>query len=432
MWIEYKLDKYIKSLVDELYSEYELWFNTEYKGVKKTKITNAIACVIYNLTFSIKSSKPQVSVTLNENSFSKTTVYNGVDTGRKVSYTAFKEVLEWMCDSGLTELQLGGVKTWKKSNRGSGGNVMPDKVEPTYLTMSKFLEEKIRACYPELSELPTVPDVIQVRDKDKNIVEKPLGYQQKKLVKMLNSYNKYSRRFIISVLDDAFDIQLRKVYNNSSFKNGGRSYVIGEGTTIMARTFRKKIKIDGEDTVEIDFKSLHPSLIAEICDVTLPDNFDPYGIEMDGYDTKALRKICKIAFLCMFNAADFNQALAAVTNELRSLKDEETDEHLPTVWKQKGLVPQVIAVKTILHNLAEHNMYAADWMFSGKGVNLQYIDSQIMDLIIQQFMDIDEFVLPVHDSIIVQERLKEFGENSMRVAYKQILGSDNNCRLEVK
>jgi hypothetical protein len=47
-------------------------------------------------------------------------------------------------------------------------------------------------------------------------------------------------------------------------------------------------------------------------------------------------------------------------------------------------------------------------------------------------MDIDEFVLPVHDSIIVQERLKEFGENSMRVAYKQIFGSDNNCRFEYK
>jgi hypothetical protein len=432
MWIEYKLDSKVQCLANELIGEYECWFNLELKGTKRTKISNAIACVLYNLSFSLRSSKAKVGITLNENYFSKSTVYNGVDTGRKVSYTAFREVIQWLCETGLVQLELGGVRSWKKNTRGSGGDVMPDKVEPTKLSMSKLLEDKIRACYQDISELPTIPDVIQVRDKDKNVIEKPLGYQQKKLVKMLNSYNKYSRRFIISVLDDSFDIQLRKVYNNSSFKNGGRSYVIGEGTTIMARTFRKKIKIDGEDTVEIDFKSLHPSLIAEICDVVLPEGFDPYGISMDGYDPKALRKICKIAFLCMFNARDFDQALAAVTNELRSLKDEETEEHLPTLWKQQGLVPPVIGVKAILQNLAEHNMYAAEWMFSGKGVNLQYIDSQIMDLIIQQFMDIDEFVLPVHDSIIVQERLKEFGENSMRVAYKQILGSDNNCRLEYK
>jgi hypothetical protein len=432
MWIEYKLDKYINSLVDELVVEYESWYDVQLKGVKRTKIRNAIACIIYNLSFSVKSNRAKVSITLDKCSFSKSTIYNGVDTGRKVSYSAFKEVLQWLCETGLTTLELGGVKTWKENTRCHGGKLMPDRVEPTLLSMSKFLEDKIRACYPDLSELPTIPDVIQVRDKDKNLIEKPLGHQQKKLVAMLNKYNKYSRQFIISVLEDSFDIQLRKVYNNSSFVNGGRSYVIGEGTTIMARTFRKKIKIDGEDTVEIDFKSLHPSLIAEICDVTLPDGFDPYGITMDGYDQKALRKICKIAFLCMFNAKDFNQALAAVTHELRSLKDEETEKHLPTQWKAEGKVPPVIEVKQILHRLAEHNMYAADWMFSGKGVNLQYIDSQIMDLIIQQFMDIDEFVLPVHDSIIVQERLKEFGETSMRIAYKQILGSDNNCKLETK
>ncbi len=429
MWIEYKLDNKLSNIVNDLLLDYEQWICKNLTGVKRVKISNAISCILYNLTFCIKSSKHLVSVTLNENSFSKSTVYNGVDTGRKVSYTAFKEVLEWMCDSGLTELHLGGVMTWKTND---SNDLVPDRVEPSYLSMSKYLESKIRECYPDLSELPTIPDVIQVRDKDKKVIEKPLGYQQKKLVKMLNNYNKYSRKFIISVLDDHFDVQLRKVYNNSSFKNGGRSYVIGEGTTIMARTFRKKIKIDGEDTVEIDFKSLHPSLIAEICGVVLPDDFDPYGIQIDGYDPKVLRKICKIAFLCMFNAKDFNQALAAVTNELRTLMDEETEEHLPTIWKQMGLVPQVIAVKSILHKLSEHNMYAADWMFSGKGVNLQYIDSQIMDLIMQQFMDVDEFVLPVHDSIIVQERLKDFGENSMRIAYKQILGSDNNCRLEVK
>ena len=432
MWIEYKLDKNIIGLVDELIIEYESWYNIQLKGVKRVKVRNAIACILYNLSFSLKSNKVKVSISLNENTFSKSTVYNGVDTGRKVSYTAFKEVLQWLCETGLTTLELGGVKTWKENTRGYGGKLMPDKVEPTLLSMSKFLEDKIRACYPDLVELPTIPDVIQIRDKNKNLIEKPLGYQQKKLVKMLNQYNKYSRQFIISVLEDSFDIQLRKVYNNSSFTNGGRSYVIGEGTTIMARTFRKKIKIDGEDTVEIDFKSLHPSLIAEICDVKLPDGFDPYGIEMDGYDKQVLRKICKVAFLCMFNARDFNQALAAVTHELRGLKDEETEKHLPTQWKAEGKVPPVIEVKQILQNLAEHNMYAADWMFSGKGVNLQYIDSQIMDLIIQQFMDIDEFVLPVHDSIIVQERLKEFGETSMRVAYKQILGSDHNCRLECK
>lgn len=199
----------------------------------------------------------------------------------------------------------------------------------------------------------------------------------------------------------------------------------------MKRSFRKDIRIDGNPTVEIDFKSLHPSMIAEFQGYKLPDGFDPYGILLEGYDPKTLRSIAKIAFMCIFNSKNLMQATAAVSQELRDLRDED-GKHIPTQWKEKGLVPQVIQVKQILQELAMHNIYAQDWVFSGKGIFLQNTDSKIMDCVIQQFLDVDEFMIPVHDSVVVEERLKDFAINAMKVAYKQVMKTDMNCRLDVK
>ena len=100
----------------------------------------------------------------------------------------------------------------------------------------------------------------------------------------------------------------------------------------MRKTFRKDIRIDGNPTVEIDFKALHPSIIAELQGYKLPEFFDPYGLHLEGYDRKTLRSIAKIAFMCIFNSKNLNQATAAVSNELRTLNDED-DVHLPTLWK---------------------------------------------------------------------------------------------------
>lgn len=433
MWIDWKINKDLEVVRNRLIDEYLGYNNLPYRegSSSYTKIRNVIACILNNLSYSVRVGKQHISVPLNKNAFSKSTIYNGVNTGRKVSYDHFIAVLKWLEGAGYAEVVTGGVVTWKKNTRGCESEVMPDKIDPTRIHFREYLCDLVKDTQNGPEDIPTIPDVIQIRDENKNVIEKPLGREEKRLLKILDSYNFSSRKFIITVGETYYDIQLRKVFNNSSWNQGGRSYVTGEGSNIMKKTFRKDIRIDSNPTVEIDFKALHPSIIAELQNYKLPEFFDPYGIHLEGYDRKTLRSIAKIAFMCIFNSKNLVQATAAVSKELRDLKDEDGN-HLPTKWKEYKLTPQVIQVKEILQELAMHNIYAQEWVFSGKGVFLQNTDSKIMDTVIQQFLDVDEFMIPIHDSIVVEERLKDFAINAMQVAYKQVMGSDMNCRLELK
>lgn len=430
MWIEWKIGKNLIPLRDRLVNEYLSYYDLPNKpnSSRNIKVSNVIGCLLLNLAYTVRIGKTEISVSLHKSTFSKPTIYNGVNTGRKISYDYLISVLTWMCEVGYCFVDLGKVLSWKEI---SEKKVIPVKVVPTIITFTEYLQHEILKTQQSVEDIPIIPDVVQMRDENKKVIEKPLGREEKKLVKILDSYNFSSRKFVITVGETYYDIQLRKVFNNSSWKQGGRSYVTGDGSQIMKRTFRKDIRINGNPTVEIDYKALHPSLIAELSGYKLPDNFDPYGVHIDGYDKGILRKICKIAFMCIFNSKNLSQATAAVSKELRDLVDED-DKHLPTLWKQQGLVPQVIQVKEILQELAMHNIYAQDWVFSGKGVFLQNTDSKIMDCIIQQFLDIDEFMIPVHDSVVVEERLKDFTINAMKVAYKQVMKTDMNCRLDIK
>ena len=147
--------------------------------------------------------------------------------------------------------------------------------------------------------------------------------------------------------------------------------MIGKGVELMKKVARQELTIDGESVVEIDFKSLHPRLVAEIVGVQLPDDFDPYNIELKGYDQDCLRAICKLLVLCIFNAASEASAIAAVRRELSSLyEDEEKTIKTLDYWKHNGWVPEIIELKQISKLLREHNSYAAQYMYTGYGMDL--------------------------------------------------------------
>jgi hypothetical protein len=209
--------------------------------------------------------------------------------------------------------------------------------------------------------------------------------------------------------------------------------VIGKGAELMKKIARQELTINGESVVEIDFKSLHPRLVAEIVGVTLPQDFDPYGIQIEGYDDDCLRAICKLLVLCIFNATSENSAIAAVRKELSGLYEDD-DKTIRTLdyWKKNKFVPEIIELKQISKLLKQHNSYAVPYMFTGYGMDLQNLDSRIMDCVVEYFTMEDEFVLPVHDSIVIRQSLKDEAIRVMKVAYKQVMGTDNNCKLEVK
>lgn len=432
-WLDYKLSK----VLDKVSMEYEnryIKYLSQFKELNITErkeqcVRKAVKCFFYNLSFYVGIGSTEVVVTLDKNSYSKPLIYNGRKVNRKVSYEYTRSFFSWLHSEKLAHFEIGMVGDWVMRN----GEWIPSSTKQSKVVVGDELFNAVKEVIRNKTDMIATPSVIEIRNKKGDTVTKNLDKPRQDLLRMLNSYNEKSRNFRLQSQGKEFDIQLKKVYNHSSFDKGGRSYVIGKGVELMKKVARQELTIDGESVVEIDFKSLHPRLVAEIVGVQLPDDFDPYNIEIKGYDHDCLRAICKLLVLCIFNASSEASAIAAVRRELSSLyEDEEKTIKTLDYWKQNGWVPEIIELKQISKLLREHNSYAAQYMYTGYGMDLQNLDSRIMDCVVEYFTMKDEFVLPVHDSVVIRESLKDEAVRIMRVAYKQVMGSDMNCKLQVK
>src|SRR5262249_37415703 len=99
--------------------------------------------------------------------------------------------------------------------------------------------------------------------------------------------------------------QLHRVFNRGDFNLGGRFY----GAHWQNIGDREQIKINGEDTVELDYAGMHIRLLyAEAGKPPPPDRYD-----VDGW----LRKQIKLALLIAINARTHIDAVRALADALR-------------------------------------------------------------------------------------------------------------------
>lgn len=410
--------------------EYSSVFGKKLGDAALDKINKAIACFVYNAVYHVSRGNYKVPITRDESVFSSPLIYNGTKINRKVSYTYSLSVFDWLHHSGRVIMVKGSVLFDSGSITDRQGG---------YVILSDWFYSELSE-YSKTNKINLPLSVIIVKDKDKNIITKRLQDKQKTLVNMLNNYNNMLEISSVTIGCTKYFIRSHKVFNNSSFEEGGRTYLTGVGSDdnhLLGKGNRMSILIDDQPTVELDFKALHPCMIAEIEGEQLKKDFDPYAIELEGYDKHCLRKMAKIAMLCILNASNSRSAVSAFIAELRRMKDDDTllgsdyTYYLPK-WKAQGLVPQHIHAHRIVELLIERNGYASAYFFTGCGVELQHKDSEIMDYIIEHFLMEGELILPVHDSIVIKETLKDQGIRVMREAYKFVMGTDNNCRIEVK
>lgn len=431
--MDYKVPKYLTTTVENLYNEYIEEYGQQVilklTESKKTKIYQAVACFVYNAMYQVSFGRDEVPVVLHKETYSLPLIYNGTKVNRKVSYTFSRSVFDWLHYSGRGNLTVGCIGSWVMK----GGILVPDKTISSSMRLSEELYEHLKTiCYK--SRIPTIPSVLEIRNSDKKPVVTPLPFYQKEVVQMLNKYNKMTRSSMIEVGEECYDIQLKKVYNNSSFEQGGRSFVIGDGAKIMERGIRPKIRIDGEPTVEIDFKSLHPRIAATLDGIELDVDFDPYAITLPNYEDRTCRYFGKFASLILLNSGISvdPKGVASWWESRRNLANMMFVEGVVPKLVEEGKCPKFIDYTAIIEAIVERNDYIRLWFHEPKGLLLQNIDSKIMDLVIGHFNSIGEVIIPVHDSIIVKERFKDEGIEVMRGCFEQVLGSSHNCVIEVK
>lgn len=194
-----------------------------------------------------------------------------------------------------------------------------------------------------------------------------------------------------------------RVFNKSSFKNGGRFY--GPSHLDIPGHMRGFIRINGEPVVELDYDALHVVMLYHLRGIDIDLALDPYDRIVGPED----RSIKKIALLTAINAPTEAKAIKGIR---KTLVDD-------------GITGDILTDKSLKSLLARAKLAHPDIdddIASGKGIELQNIDSRIADAILTNLMAENIPALPVHDSFIVLGKHEDLLRQQMLDEYKKILG----------
>jgi len=206
-----------------------------------------------------------------------------------------------------------------------------------------------------------------------------------------------------------FDIPIRITYLsrifNESFNNGGRYYRGVESN--IPKVLRKYFHINGNPTIELDYKAHHIRMLYNIRGKSL--RRDPYAAEEN--ITPEKREIYKIVSLICLNTGNINIACSAIRKELQ---EQNLSQYLPDT-KNRTLI-------NCFNNFINRNIEIKDDMFTSKYAKLTNLDSKISNKILLHFANKNILVLCVHDSYIIEEQHQSELRKIMMKEYKSVFG----------
>lgn len=255
-------------------------------------------------------------------------------------------------------------------------------------------------------------EVIRLKDEDKRLIEYVDIDATNDARLFLNKYN-----LMIGACDIRFDTDealvsssgtkpdfsarhLYRVFNNGRFDHGGRFY--GGWWQRINADRRSHIIIDGEETVEIDYSAMHCRMCYDLSGKSLPPDVDPYLIP--GLET--VRDAVKFAFLVLFNLSPNQRARA--------------DD------KVKVMIANKTSFRDLLLAVERHHQPIKDWFRSGRGVNLQWLDSKIASSVLGFCFNHGIPCLPIHDSFIVPSSARNRLAHAMEHAYAAMVHTPSN------
>jgi len=205
---------------------------------------------------------------------------------------------------------------------------------------------------------------------------------------------------------------------NESFEKGGRFY--GGFWQEIRSTYRSRITIDHCATTEIDFDSLHPAMLYLQEGYKKEAYLDPYqltksvGVKILFREVRIKRNAIKLALNTMLNSKSYKEALGSLeASKLKAPKEHKS-------WES------VIEAIQQCHEPIAHNFY------KGVGLELQALDSQIVEKVLLDLIEQNTIALPVHDSFLCKLKDMKLLIKKMNEATEQYLGSDLFITLELR
>jgi hypothetical protein len=210
---------------------------------------------------------------------------------------------------------------------------------------------------------------------------------------------------------------VRRVFSRGAWDLNGRYY--GGWWQQIGKDLRKQISINNMPTVEVDYKGLHVAILSAQHGVG--DNpTDRYNLGeqiLPQFDLKQQRAVVKLLVLTAINAK----------TETATFQAFRYDQ--PTGSIEKKL--DDVALSKLLEAFLTKNPHLRKDLCSDVGIKLMYIDSQITEQIIKEFVDNNVPILSVHDSYIVETDRVDLLRDAMSKATIKLVGRDLAVEQEV-
>ena len=220
--------------------------------------------------------------------------------------------------------------------------------------------------------------------------------------------------------------RLKSIFNNRSWEQGGRLYSAafnGISYQNISEKERGTILINGQKTIELDFSSLHITMLYAKENIVVPQN--PYDML-----SKQLRALVKVATLILINADSDKAAVGALKN-----KKNELEKQFDLSEKNQKLLDCfdkcTCSLEEVISEIKNHHPAIAKYFGSGIGLKLQNEDSLMALEIVHYFAKKGIACLPIHDSFIVQKQY----ENELRQIMEKTFAKYNNgyeCEIKTK
>lgn len=175
-------------------------------------------------------------------------------------------------------------------------------------------------------------------------------------------------------------VHLYRVFNRGNFDHGGRFY--GGWWQVIKKHARAKITIDGQHTIEADFRGFNPAVLLAEAGQPIPD--DPYSPIVGANAPDDLREHAKATLAAFLNAK------TGTTEEPRDFDSAR--------W---GMTAEDFRAKVLDAFPMVPAMLGAD-----KGMKLQRLESDLAEAIMLHFVRQGHAILPIHDAFIVQAHLE--------------------------
>lgn len=194
---------------------------------------------------------------------------------------------------------------------------------------------------------------------------------------------------------DFSKVRLRRIFARKSFRLGGRFY--GPWWLSIPSSYRRYITINGMPTVELDFAGLHPRLMYLEAN-QLPPERDFYDFCYEGPDKERARGIFKKAFNAVINDDTGYFQLEAEDCAFLNMSTAE-----------------------VKHRIYDKHPLAKEIAGKGRGLQYQFLDSQIAERVMLKLLDQGIVCLPIHDSFIVAQDYETQLRAAMYEAFHEVV-----------